>query len=796
MIGADFRMRDAEARVVGTVAFTLDHSVPGMVHAATLRSPLPHARIVAVDTAAARQAPGVLAVLTGADLDADPGVEPYFGQQRADQPVLAIGTARYAGDPVALVVAETQEQARAAVALVEVDYEELPAVTDPVAAGRGGAPVIHQQWPDNDCGSWRLHLGDVEEGWRQSERVYDDVYTSPPASHVTMEPFVSVAEWAADGQLLVWTSAQAPHAVHRALRRMFGLADDQVRVRVFNLGGGYGAKGQIRIEPLVACAARAVGRPVRLELTREETFQTVAKHAASVRIRTGVTLDGRLVARDVQVVYNAGAYAFSSPGATGQALTRAPGPYHLPHCRVEVVARYTNTVPTGPFRGAMTSQLAWAYESQLDDIAADLGIDPVELRRRNVLRDGQVYATGEALHDLHYLELLEDAAAAVGWGVPSEPAPPGRVRGKGVAVMIKNTVTPSRSEARLEALPDGRILIHCSSVEMGQGAGATMLQITADELGVDPDRLELGFPDTQVTPFDTTTSSSRSTGAMGSALTDAAGRLRGDLADLAAKQLAVAPGELDHERGAVVVRDDPARRKPYGAVVADAGLDRLVAEGVFATDFGLRYMDPQDVRGPVSNHWHQGAAAAEVEVDLDTGQIRVLHLHAGCYAGRVVSPLRVRQQNQGCLVYALGPTLFEELLVEDGQTVNTNLSDYMIPSILDVPEALTSTAIEHHAAGAELHGVGEMALPAVAPAIANALFHATGVRVRDLPLTPERVLRALLAAAADAADAAGGADPAGGRPPAPPVSSPPDPPTVRPRGASSDTPTDTPDDKL
>lgn len=742
MIGDDFRARDAEQRVAGTVPLVLDHRVPGMAYAKAVRCPFPHARIVAVHTDEARRQPGVLAVVTGADLQADPGVDPYYGAQRSDQPILAIDKARYAGDPVALVVAQTQRQADSAAVLVDVEYAELPYVVDEMTAGEDGAPAVHDAWPDNECGSWRLSHGDIERGLAEAEHVYHGVYHSPPASHVPMEPHVCVAEWG-DDHLSVWSSTQSPYAVRAGLERMFSLGPGRVRVRTLNLGGAYGGKGQIKIEPMTACASRAAGRPVRMELDREEVFQTIGKHAATVEISTGVTADGTILARRARVTYNAGAYAVSTPGATGQALTRAPGPYRIPHCEVTVVGRYTNTVPTGPFRGAMTSQLAWAYESQLDEIAADLHIDPLALRRRNLLRDGDEFPTGERMHDLHYDELLDDLRDAIGWGTAPPPAGSRRARGKGLAISLKNTLTPSRSEARLRLGRDGRIAVFCSSVEMGQGAGATMLQLAAAYLGVSPDRLDMGLPDTALTPFDTTTSSSRSTYSMGFALREAAERLRASIAELAASQLGIDTSKIGHADGRVTIRESPGTSRSWARVLADAGLAELCADGTFQSDFGLRFMDPHDVRGPVTVHWHQGAAAAEVEVDLDTGRVDVLRLHTNCYAGKAVSPLRVRQQNQGCAVFGLGPTLFEELQYQDGILVNPNLSDYMIPSIVDVPDNLSSTVVESDDPDAELHGVGEMALPAVAPAIANALFAATGVRITRLPLTPERVLRAL-----------------------------------------------------
>ncbi|HSK96142.1 MAG TPA: xanthine dehydrogenase family protein molybdopterin-binding subunit [Euzebyales bacterium] len=754
VVGTSLPMPDAVQRVVGTVPFVLDHHVPGMVHGKAVRSTQPHARLRGVDVTAARRAPGVVGVVTGADLAAADGIDPYFGVQRPDQPALAIDKVRYAGEPVAVVVARTPQEAAAAAELVTVDYEPLEHVVDPVAAMRPGAPVVHDAWPDNECGTYGLHRGDVAQGFAEADRVYEATYVSPPVSHVPMEPFVCVATWhddapadgssgaggTAGGRLELFTATQAPHFVRPELARMFGLAPGDVRVRTANLGGGYGAKGHIKIEPMVACVARLVGRPVRMELARDEVFLTVGKHGAHVRVKTGVKLDGTITAREMELIYNAGAYAITSPAGAGQGLTRAPGPYRIPNISVTSTCRYTNTVPSCPFRGAMTSQVSLAYEAQLDEIAMDLGIDGVEIRRRNLLRDGDTYATGEVMHDLHYDELLDAAAAAIGWDQPLPPAPEGWLRGRGIALMIKSTLTPSRSEARVELSGDGAVRLFHSSIEMGQGADGTMQQLLADELGVRPDAIDMPFPDTDLTPFDTTTSSSRATSSMGAAIADAATALRQELGRLAAKHWDTTPEHVDVGDGQVAFEGDALS---YAALLAAVGTEQISATGVFQSEGGMKGLDPMNVQGKVTVHWHQGAAAVEVLVERETGRVRIPHCHGAAYAGRVVNPLRVRQQNEGGAIYGLGPTLFEELVYSGGQLTNPNLSDYMIPSIVDVPERMTSTAVESDDPRAEMHGVGEMSLPAVAPAVASAIARATGVQLRRVPMTAERVLRAL-----------------------------------------------------
>ena len=742
VIGTDLRMRDAEERVVGTVQFVLDFKLPDMLHARAVRSPYPHARVINVNIDEALRLPGVIRIVTGADLVNDTGVDPYFGAQKPDQAVLAIDKVRYAGDPVAIVVAETERAAADATPFVDVEYEELPFVVSEVEAAETGAPEVHDGSPDKNVSRWRLQHGDFDTAIEQADHVFSDTYYSPPASHVPMEPMVCVANWN-ESHLEVWSSVQAPHAVREGLEQMFFLGKGEVRVRTFNVGGAYGSKGQVRIEPMVACASRAVGRPVRMELSREEVFQTIGKHAATVELITGVMEDGTILARRTRVNYNAGAYAVTSVYGAGQGLTRANGPYRIPNVIIETAATYTNTVPNGPHRGAMTTQIAFAYESQLDDIASALGLDPVLVRRKNLLREHDSYPTGEVLQDLHYGEILDDLELGIGWGRNSGRTTPGKVRGKGLAIIIKNTLTPSRSEATLRLSQDEGVQIYSSSVEMGQGSNATLVQIAADSLSIHTDRIVMEFPDTDFTPFDTTTSSSRTTSSMGEAVTKACQDLLGQLIALASTNWDVRAESLCNEDGYVVSRERPELRMSWGEVLREARLSELTGHGVFQSDFGLAFMDPLDVKGPVSVHWHQGGAAAEVEVDLETGHIEVLRMHVNCYAGRVVNPLRVRQQNQGCAIFGLGPTLFEELQYQDGTMSNPNFSDYMIPSVVDVPDNITSTAIESDDPDAELHGVGESVVPAVSPAVGNAVFAATGVRLNTLPFSAESVLRAL-----------------------------------------------------
>ncbi len=723
VIGVSTPMPDANERVVGTLRYTVDHSVEGMVHARLVRSPYPHAEVVAVDGSAAMAVEGVIRVITGADIESSAEVpNPYFGLTRRDQPPLAIGKVRYVGDPVALVVATTPQAARAGAESILVEYEELPYVVDPQEAMGSDAPILHDEWPRNECGEFRLHRGDVDEAMAEAAHVFEATYTTPMANTVTFEPLVAVASWEEDN-LQIWTATQWPSAVRGELAHIFDTDPEKVQVRVFPLGGGYGGKSQVKIEPVVAVAARLVGRPVRLELDRDEVFLTTGKHPARIHIRTGVDADGRFMAREIDLLYNGGAYSVMTSKAVAQGLLRSIGPYQFPNIRIRSRGVYTNTVPSGSFRGAMTNQAAFAYESHADEIAHALGIDPFELRNRNLLREGDVFASGQVLHDIHFHDLLAEVARVIMWD--DEPVSrPGWVTGKGMAIIVKTAPPGSRSEVRVEVRADGQVLVHTSSVDMGQGALGTLAQLTAHHLGVDVDKVSVQNPDSSM--YDSMTAGSRTTFVADHAIREACDSIRRQVDDL-----------LSHNQAGA---DDPI---DFVQIMEEAGVSRIVGDGAYQSPPSDALGDPLDVKGEVADHWHQGAVAVEVAVDIETGKVEILRCHGAAWAGRVINPIRARQQSEGSIIYGIGPALFEEVIVADGQVSNPNMSDYMIPSIVDVPVELTSSSLESNEPDAAIHGVGEMTIPAVAPAIANAIARATGARVRDMPMTAERVLRAI-----------------------------------------------------
>lgn len=739
-VGKSVPVKDAVARITGTIPYGVNIKLPDMLYAKVLRSPLPHAKIVSINARAAEALPGVVAVLTAADLDQPGGPAYLSGVMVKDQPVVARDRVRYIGEPVALVAAETAKIAEAALDLIEVDYEELPAVYQAEAAYQPGAPILHDNFPNNCFRHAKLRRGDIEAGFAEADEIIEETFFSPIAQHVTLEPHVTVARWA-EGRLTVWSACQAPHRVREVLAEMFGLELEAVRLIVPPLGGGYGGKGHVRLEPMVAALAwKAGGRPVKLVLTRAEEFVTVTKHAATITIKSGVKKDGSLTARQVTIYWNGGAYADASPSLVGSGMVRSVGPYFIPNVWVDSYGIYTNLPPAAAFRGAMSSQGAWAYESHTDTIAHRLGMDPLAFRLKNLLVDGQPFATGETMHDVHFVECLQACADKLGWDRPLDRSGETAVRkrGRGLGVMMKSTIPTSRSECRLQLNDQGQLTLFTSTVEMGQGAHTALAQIAAEAMAMSFEMVAVVGPDTAQTPFDSTTSAARSTSMMGTAILKGAEILRQKLIEAAVPLFEQPAEELSLSEGYVVAKGQPAQRISYGEVLQRNRYELLEALGEFKTKGGL---DPETGQGLSTPHWHQGAGACEVEVDTETGKVTVLRYAAASFAGRVVNPQLARLQNDGNVIFGLGPAMLEEVVVDGGQVTNPNLSDYMIPSFLDIPAELDSMSLE--ADHGEFHGIGEMTLPPVAPAIANAIFDAVGIRIRDLPLTAEKVLRAL-----------------------------------------------------
>ena len=748
-------MIDALDRVTGRVEYTINYALPGMLHARLLRSTTPHARIVRIDTARACALPGVELVVTGAELKQRRDFSPYYGPVFRDQPVLAIDKVRFIGDPVAAVLAEDADIAAQAVQLIDVEYEHLPAVFDPLEALADGAPLVHETPPvvgatfsdlvihtspnTNICNHFKLRKGDVERGFAEADHVFEDTFSSPAVQHVPFETHACVAQVDAR-HLSVWATTQTPHPVRSQLAEMFRLPLSAVRVVVPTLGGAYGSKSYTKIEPLTAVLACLAGRPVRLHLSREEEFVTITKHAVVIKMKTGLMADGRIVARKSTCYFNTGAYADIGPRLIKNGGYATGGPHAIPNVWVDSYAVYTNHPPAGAFRGYGVSQAAWAYDTQLDMIAIRLGMDPYELRMKNLLVDGDTVMTGEVVEDCHWRELLAKSAEGIGWKADEPPRRVGhKVRAKGLSCIIKATVTPSTSTASVKLNDDGSVNVLTSSVEMGQGLKTALAMIAAEKLDIDISKVHVSDVDTDVTPYDQQTTASRSTHMMGTAVMLAMDDIREQLLALAADQLEVSAQDLELRDGCARVVGSPDRCVPYGQLISRVRRGNLLGRGTFTTSGGL---DPETGQGIGSVHWHQAAGGAEVEVDLDTGHVRVVRYHGAVYAGRIINPVQAELQTEGSFAFGLGQALFEEMVYDGGQLQNGNLGDYMIASFKDLPDKIGVSVVEHLEAN-EIHGIGETSLPPVMPAIGNAVFRATGVRIQDLPLTPEKVLRGL-----------------------------------------------------
>jgi len=731
VIGESVPMLDSVARVTGAVDYMINMQLPNMLYGKIVRSQSPHAKLLKVDVSNAMQVPGVVAILTGEDL----GENAFYGVAIKDQGVVAVDRVRYVGEPIAVIAAENLSAAEEAALLIDIEYEELPSVFDAEEAVQESAPVLHEKFANNIFKHAKLRHGDMEAAFTEADEIFEDTFTSPVAQQASLEPHVSAAQWNGE-HLTIWTASQAPFMVRKSLAEILGIVPEAVRVIVPPLGGGYGGKGHIRIEPLVAAMARKTnGRPVKFVLSRAEEFVTVTKHAASITLKTGVKRDGTFTARQVTIYWNGGAYADASPMLVPAGMVRAVGPYRIPAVHVDSYGIYTNLPPAGAYRGAMSSQTTWAYESQMDIIARKMGWDPLEFRMKNMFASGDHFATGEELHDVHFVECLDASAKSLRAERSASEVEAGRAIGRGYGVMMKSTVATSKSQAKLKLMDDGTVTLFTSTVEMGQGGHTTMAQITAENLGVPLGAIKIVGPDTFVTPFDSTTSASRSTSMMGNAVIMACSSMKQKLLELAAPLLETPPDQLRTENGFVVTDEASIL---FGDILKRNNLNELDEAGEYSTSLGI---DPETGQGISTPHWHQGAGAAEVAVDTETGRITILRYTAASFAGRVVNPKMAQLQNDGNVIFGLGPTLMEEIVYDGGQATNPNLADYAIPSIRDIPNELISVCIESDSG--EMHGIGEMTLPSVAPAIANAIEDAVGVRIKDLPITAEKVLRAL-----------------------------------------------------
>ena len=741
-IGLSVPRRDAVAKVTGSATFTVDVATPGMAHARILRSPYAHARIRSIDTAAARRHPGVLAVVTADDL---PDVNLVYGHALADHPLIASGKVRYAGEPVVGVVADDAVTAQEALGLVEVDYEPLPYVTASEDALAEGAPVIHEEPGEqrphrgfeediershpNVCSRSRQHWGEVDDAFADAHLVVEGVYHYPMCYAYAMEPYTTVAAWNA-GELTVWTSAQHPYMVRDDLAHCFNLPISAVRVVVPYVGGGYGSKSYTKIEPLTAALALRAGRPVRLALGVEEAILTTRGDAASVTLETALDAEGRILARRARVLLNTGAYAENSPLVARKAANRLGGPYRMRGLDVVCEAVYTNTAPASSFRGFGAPQVTFAAESQLDEAAERLGIDPLELRRRNVVAPGESIWPGVRGIDADLTADLALAAEELEWETE-----PGAAGGKAICLSASDAGSEPITSAIVRVHADGSVTVMCGSTEIGQGSSTVLAQIAAGEMGVELERVHLLQSDTAAVAYDRSTGASRTTTLMGLAIRAAAADARQQLLGWAEESLAPdGPAVVEEHTGVRI----GAELHDWGAVVR-SWFGTAAGEVV-----GRGYLRRAGETREMPLFWEIGCVGAEVSVDEETGQVRLERLVTVGDVGCAINPQLAESQDVGAAIMGLGMATREELVYEDGNLLNGNLFDYRVPRAGDVPEL--RTVLVERGDGVGVYGAkggGEGALNPVAAAVANAIHRAVGVRLHEAPFTPERLWRAL-----------------------------------------------------
>ena len=762
VVGQSVYRKDANPKVTGRALHVGNIEMPGMLQVAVLRSPYPHARIRRIDKSRAEALAGVAVVLTGADIARMPGVDPHFGPAFRDQPILAVEKVCHVGDPVVAVAALDGRTAEDALQLVEIDYEPLPAIFDVLDAVKKDAPLVHEQHrpakafadlahvkageQSNICYQFKLRVGDVEAAFAAADRIFEDTFTSPPAQHMPMEPHVTLAYLDEHDRLNIWTASQSPSYVRTEIATTFGIPMHRIRVRVPYLGGGYGAKLYAKLEPLVTALALITKKPVRYALTREEEFLTITKHKVVTKIKTAVK-NGAITARKCEVYWDTGAYAEIGPRIGHKSGYTSAGPYKIPSVWIDSYCVYTNKVPAGAFRGFGVPQVIWAYDSQTDMIARALGADPVEFRLQPALDEGEKFATGTVVRSFGIKEAIRQAAQAIDWSKPKEARSGVKQRGRGIAAGVKAVLTPSISGAIVILNADGSANVLSSTVEMGQGSETTMSQIVAEELGISADRVHIVQPDTDVTPYDTITAGSRSTYHMGNAVRLAAAKVKAQLCDVVAAKLEVDPEDLTAGKGRIYVRGLEERGMSVGEIfLAKFGSlgTTLAAEAVCQPT--AAHMDPETGQSEkCTEYWFPSATSAEVEVDTETGQVTVLQLYSVGDTGTAINPRHCEQQLQGAALMHLGLTMFEEMIFDEGQLINGSLLDYQVASIKDMPQWVRPIVVQvpHEDGPFGAKGAGETGALTVAPAIANAIEDAVGVRIRDLPITPERVLRAL-----------------------------------------------------
>jgi len=762
IVGASVPRVDALDKVTGAAKFADDMQFgPGLLYGRLVRSPHAHAIIKKIDATKARALPGVKAIATGADT---PG---FIGLYLQDRHIFATDRVRYIGDPVAGIVATSEEIAEQAIKLVEVEYEILPAVTDPLDAIKSDAPILHPElakyevanfiFPKpgtNISNHFKIRKGDIEKGFAECDAIVEGEFRVPQIQHVPIEPHVATALADQSGKITLWASSQSPFAQRNLIAKALHISQGDLRVVAPYIGGGFGSKAGVSMEACaVVMAMKVPGRPVKLRLTREEEFfTTFVRQGLVARSKLGANKAGKIIAMQTEYYWDAGAYTEYGVNMTRAGGYSSTGPYEIPNVQADSYCCYTNHPVGGPMRGFGMPEIHWGIEQLADQLAEKLKMDPRDFRLKNCIKTGSDVVTGWKMHPIGLDTCIEKATTAINWGKHEPASAPHKKRGKGLAIMWKAPAMPpnagSSSYVRLNE--DATVTIGLGGQEIGQGTHTVMAQMAAEALGVPIEWIRIATPvDTLYSPYEWQTVASRLTWSMGNAVVAAAQNARQQILELVAEHWGEQVQDLDIKDGKVISYKSEESMPLQNMVVyglpkeGDCGWrgGPIVGRGNFMPTY-VTGLDPETGQGPRSVvHYTVGCQAVDLEVDTETGQIEVLRVAAAFDVGKAINPDQVRAQMEGGVIQGLSSALFEQLKLKNGKPINPSFVDYRIATSVDMVREIipiiVETAQDDGPWGAR--GIGEHAMVPTAPAIANAIYDAVGVRLPSPPLSAERV---------------------------------------------------------
>lgn len=746
IVGKSYPQIDALEKAMGKTKFVTDLVLPRMLYGRVLRSPYPHAKIKKIDTSRAEALSGVKAVVTYADT---PGIK--YGPLSEDWTIFAGDKVRFYGDEVAAVAAVDEDTAEEALDLIDVAYEELPFVVDPLEAMQAEAPLVHDDKPGNIAAEFKVEAGDVDQAFKDSDIIYEERYYTNQVYQAYMEPMGALAEMDKSGRLILWAGTQIPNLMRMTYAKALCLSADNIRIIVPDYGGAFGAKMENNVHLVAAVLARKAGRPVKLINTRHDDFIAGNPRVPMyIDIKLGATKDGLLTGKEVQVVGAAGARVVYSQVIVATACYRVDSLYRFEHVRSKGYTVYTNTVPTACFRGFGNSQMTFVLESAIDMIADQLNMDPAELRLKNGIGPNETSIHGWKINSSGLKDCVIKATEKADWKMKRRQ----KEHLKGIGLACCNHVSGNRPFARefdggagiVRIGRDGRVTVYHGESDMGQGQKTTFAQIAAERLGIPLEMVHVADVDTDISPFGLGSFATRGTLMGGNGVLAAAGDAFNQLAEVATEMLDANPGDIECRKGKFFARGTPEKYLPFNEVAAQATFSRhgapVVGTGFYEPPTVLP--DPETKYGNISPAYPFACQIAEVEVDPDTGHVTVTNFVGAHDVGRAINPLATEGQIRGGVTQGLGWTLMENMAYENGKIINPDFIDYIVPSALDVPEIkpiLVEPIEPNGPYGAK--GIGEPALNPTMAAITNAIYNATGIRVKKLPVSPEKILTEL-----------------------------------------------------